>query len=322
MPVSINFSTAEGDTEWWRGWDEPPPAATSGSDFQAASGTLVFAPGETVKTIPIAVYGDRLGEPDEYFSVNLTGSAIAPIDSGHAVGVIVDDEPRVAIGSASVTEGNTGTKPITFLVTLSAGYDQPVTVTYATSDGSATTSGGDYQARSGTLTFAPGETSKPITVLVNGDRLGESNEYFLVNLTGATGAFYFANNPGFGTILDDEPRLRINSVSITEGNSGTKFMTFTVTLSAAYDQPVTVKFATQDGSATVADNDYVATSGTLTFAPGETSKAITVAIKGDTRQEADESFYVLLSNASSNALIDNAYGWGTIVNDDGKKGKG
>ena len=74
-------------------------------------------------------------------------------------------------------------------------------------------------------------------------------------------------------------------------------------------------------TARTADNDYVATSGTLTFAPGETSKTITVLIKGDKKKEADESFYVLLSNASSNALIDNAYGWGTILNDDPAKGK-
>ena len=80
-------------------------------------------------------------------------------------------------------------------------------------------------------------------------------------------------------------------------------MTFTVTLSAAYDQAVTVNYATHDGTATVADNDYVATSGTLTFAPGQTTKTFTVTIKGDKKKEADESFYVLLSGASSNALI-------------------
>jgi hypothetical protein len=207
---------------------------------------------------------------------------------------------------------------MTFTVTLSTADDQPVTVTYDTSDGSATTAGGDYQAKTGTLTFAPGETSKPITVLVNGDRLGENDESFTVNLTGATGAL-INYNPGYGTIVDNEPRLSIDSVSIAEGNSGTKAMTFTVTLSVAYNQPVTVKFATDDSSATVANKDYVATSGTLTFAPGETSKKITVLIKGDTKKEADESFYDLLSDASSSAFIDNAYGWGTILNDDGKK---
>ncbi len=83
----------------------------------------------------------------------------------------MDDEPLVSIAGATVVEGNTGTKSLTFTVTLSAASDAPVTVTYATADGSATIAGGDYQAATGTLTFAPGQTSKTITVLVNGDRL-------------------------------------------------------------------------------------------------------------------------------------------------------
>ena len=94
-------------------------------------------------------------------------------------------------------------------------------------------------------------------------------------------------------------------------------MTFTVTLSAAYDQAVTVNYATHDSSATVAGNDYVATSGTFTFAPGQRTKTFTVTIKGDKQKESDESLYVVLSGASNNALIDNAYGWGSILNDDG-----
>ena len=92
-------------------------------------------------------------------------------------------------------------------------------------------------------------------------------------------------------------------------------MTFTATLSAAYDQAVTVKYATQNGSAQ-AGKDYAATSGTLTFAAGQTTRTFTVAIKGDKQREPDEYFYVALSNPSTNALIDYGYGSGTILNDD------
>ena len=94
-------------------------------------------------------------------------------------------------------------------------------------------------------------------------------------------------------------------------------MTFTVTLSAAYDQAVTVNFATRDGTAR-AGEDYVARSGMLTFAPGETVKTITVTVNGDKKREADEYFDVLLGNASGNAIIavSNGSGRGTIVNDD------
>src|SRR5262249_11139656 len=115
---------------------------------------------------------------------------------------------------------------------------------------------------------------------------------------------------------DDEPRITIGDASVKEGNRGTTAVTFTVTLSAAYDQPMTVNFATLDGTATVADSDYVATSGTLTFAAGETSKSITVLVKGDKKKAANETFWVQLSGASSAALIDAPLGLGVILNDD------
>ena len=103
----------------------------------------------------------------------------------------------------TVTEGNSGTRTLTFTVTLSAASDAPVSVDYATADGDATVAGGDYLAKSGTLTFAPGETSKTFTVTVKGDRLGESDESFLVNLVGAAGARHRLRDG-----LRDHPRRR------------------------------------------------------------------------------------------------------------------
>ena len=96
-------------------------------------------------------------------------------------------------------------------MSLSAAYGQAVTVHYATADGTAT-AGSDYQAASGTLTFAAGQTSQTITVLVNGDRLAEPTETFFVNLSDPTNAF-IADGQGVGTILDDEPRISINDVT-------------------------------------------------------------------------------------------------------------
>ena len=313
-PVTVNYATADltPDDQYWIG-----PGATAGIDYTATSGTLTIPAGQTSGTITVLVTGDRIVEPDEVFYFKLSNPTNAHLGSSQDLGIIMDDEPRVSIGSAIALEGNTGTKAFTFTVTLSVTYDVPVTVTYATADGSATLAGGDYRAASGTLTFAAGQTSKNITVLVNGDRAAEPDETFYVNLTGATGAG-IASGTGYGTIQDDEPHISINSVSLKEGNSGTKLMTFTVTLSARYDQTVTVNYRTYDDSAKVADKDYVAKSGTLTFAPGQTTKTFTVTINGDTKKEADESFYVLLSGASSNAQIDNAYGWGDILNDDGR----
>jgi hypothetical protein len=118
-----------------------------------------------------------------------------------------------------------------------------------------------------------------------------------------------------GTIRDDEPRISITDVSKTEGNKNqTTQFTFMVTLTVAYDQPVTVSFQTVNGTAT--SSDYVAKSGTLTFAPGETTKTITIDVRGDSKKEADETFYLDLSSNSSNSLFTKRRGIGTILNDD------
>lgn len=111
------------------------------------------------------------------------------------------------------------------------------------------------------------------------------------------------------------PSISIGDVSVIEGNSGTIDAIFPVTLSAASTSTITVNYATADGTATIADSDYIQTSGTLTFAPGEISKTITVAVIGDTAYEPDETFSVRLSNPA-NATLARAEGIGTIVNDD------
>jgi chitinase len=117
------------------------------------------------------------------------------------------------------------------------------------------------------------------------------------------------------TSLPGAPQLSVGDVSVREGNSGTVSAVFTVTLSAPSSQTVTVAYATQDGTAT-AGGDYQATSGTLTFAPGETAKTIAVAVNGDTVPEPDETFRLILSNAT-NAVIAVGQATGTILNDDG-----
>src|SRR3954447_18358545 len=108
--------------------------------------------------------------------------------------------------------------------------------------------------------------------------------------------------------------VSINDVAISEGNSGTKAATFTVTRSggtAAFD----VNFATSNGTATVADSDYVATSNTLHFGANENTKTISVTINRDTKVESNETFNVLLSNATNGAIISDSQGVGTITND-------
>ena len=148
-----------------------------------------------------------------------------------------------------------------------------------------------------------------------GDALDEDDERFFVNLSDATNAV-IAKGQGTGTILDDDasPSLSIADADVTEGNSGTRGVVFTVTLSSVSGRTVTVDFDTADGTA-VAPADYAGESGTLEFAPGETTATIEVAVKGDTQIEPDETFAVELSDPGAGSLGD-AAATGTIVNDD------
>jgi hypothetical protein len=200
-----------------------------------------------------------------------------------------------------------------FTVTLSTAGDVPVTVDYAVLTGTAT-AGVDFTAASGTLSFAPGETTRTISVGVKADRLIETDETFTVQLSNPVGAT-LAEAKGTGTIQnDDSAELSIADVEIVEGNSGSQDAVLTVLLSAASTQPVTVSYATADGSAT-AGSDYVAATGKLTFAPGETSKTLAVAILGDTFLEQDEIVQVSLFSPE-NATLGTGSARLTIRNDD------
>jgi hypothetical protein len=165
-----------------------------------------------------------------------------------------------------------------------------------------------------------------VTVEVNGDTTVEPNETFNVNLANATGNATIADAAGVGTIVnDDQPvteppaSISLSDVSLAEGNAGQTAFSFTASLDRAQSARVTVDFATANGSAT-APSDYAATTGTVTFAPGETAKTVTVQVNGDTTREPNETFNVNLANAAGNATIADATGVGTIANDD-RRGK-
>jgi glucose/arabinose dehydrogenase len=297
--------------------------ATAGTDFAATNGTLTFSPGETSKPVSVTINGDTVPEATETFFVNLTNPANATIDDSQGVGTIVNDDgqavPAISINDVAVTEGNSGTTAANFTVSLSTSSSQTVTVQYATANGTAT-SGSDYVSTSGTVTFAPGQTSQPVSVTVNGDTTFEPNETFFVNLTNPSANATISDNQGAGTITNDDslPSISINDVAVTEGNSGTTNAGFSVTLSNASSLTITVNYATANGTAT-AGSDYGSASGTLTFNPGQTSQPVNVTVIGDTTFETNETYVVNLSSPS-NASIAGGQGTGTINNDDAQPG--
>ncbi|HEX8144317.1 MAG TPA: Calx-beta domain-containing protein [Pyrinomonadaceae bacterium] len=315
--VTVKYDTANG-------------TATTGSDYQAATGTLTFAPGQTTQTINVAVNGDTAPEPDETFAVNLSNPTNATIADGQGLGTITNDDqppagtqPSISINDVTVQEGGSGTTDAIFTVTLSAVSSQTVSVSYATADIDAT-GGVDYQTKSGTLTFAPGETSKTITILVNGDLVIENNETFYVNLSNAVNATV-TRGQGTGTINNDDPtrvQLSATAYGVSEGDGR---FNITVTRTDASNN-ATVRYATSDTAGLnncdvfngVASQrcDYEITVGTLRFAVGQTSRTITIPVIDDVYLDGNETFTLTLSNPSGMGLGTNTVATLTITDND------
>ena len=313
--VSLSGAVDKPVTVTWQTKDRTGvAAAASGTDYLPVRGQLVFNLGETKKTVRVPVRGDNVVELDESFGVLLSGAVNATIATAEGTGLIRNDDVSAGISDVTIREGDLGTKNAVFTVSLSRPQrGGNVTVQFATADGTGI-AGLDYVATSGLLTFAPGVVSRTIIVPITDDRLNETAETFVVNLSSVTGAV-LNDSQGAGLILDNDPRpaISIRDASVTEG---TATATFTVTLSAAAGIPVTVNYATANRSAT-RSSDYTAKAGTLTFAPGETIQTISVAIIDDAVFEDAEWFVVKLAGAA-NAVFARSSAVGTIVDNDSK----
>ena len=312
LPVTVNCSTVNGT------------GTIADSDYVAASWKLVFAPGETEKTLAVGVLGDSKIESDETFSLLLSNAIGATIAKATGTATIRNDDASpptpvlVTVVGSAVIEGDDpgGTVSAEFTVKLSRMAETAVTVKYQTYDGTAKTSDNDYQSTLGSLTFAVGETTKTILVPIVGDTKPETDETFTLALISASGAA-LDRTPARAILIDDDtlPEVGVQDVSLTEGNTGTSVATFVISLNRTWDEPVVLTYATRDGSAEVADSDYVSAQGTISFAPGETRKTVGVEVVGDTRPEINESFFLDLT-AASNATIVDGVGVSTIRNDD------
>ena len=227
--------------------------------------------------------------------------------------------PSLSVADRSAAEGNTGTSAMNFTVLLSKAAANTVSVGYTTSNDTATA--GDFTPTVGTLSFAPGETSKIVSVAISGDAMYELNEQFTLNLSNATNAT-IADAAAIGIITNDDinpspatpPKVSIADLAVTEGNGEHSHFMFTATLDKASATTVSVGYATSNGTAT-AGVDYTAESGTITFAPGVTTQTVHVGVIGDTAVEPNETFTVTLS-APSGVTIAKATAVGTITNDD------
>jgi len=218
----------------------------------------------------------------------------------------------VSLAEATVIEGES----IVARLTLSEPLRTVERIFVSTQEGTATY-GRDYFAPlSQQVVFMPGQTTSTVSITTLRDRINEGVETFTILATPVNTAIRPGSAEARIADFMPLPGVSVADVTVTEGNEGTATTAeFIVTLTTAYPKPVTVSYVTRDGTATVANNDYVAVSGTLTFAPGEISKVVGVTVNGDNRLEPDETFQLVLS-APVNAILDHTPATATIVNDE------
>jgi Ca2+-binding RTX toxin-like protein len=297
--------------------------ATEGEDYSAFGGTLVFAPGETVKTVVVDILDDDTAEGIERFLLDLNNAQNAVIVDGRGVATIgANEAPAVASPTLSVADMIVSEADgyVDLVVALSAPGTSAVSVAYATASSTATsTSGFDFTSVAGTLNFAPGETVKTVRVALTNDAVAETFQHFLFNLSGPTNAT-LADASAMVSIVDNDtasadPLLFVRDVVVDE-QTGTA--SFVVMLGGptgqASAEAVTVQYATADAGA-VAGEDYTAASGSLVFAPGETVKTVVVDLSNDGTAEGIERFLLQLSSAD-NATIADGTGVATIAPND------
>jgi FKBP-type peptidyl-prolyl cis-trans isomerase 2 len=291
LEVKVDYATSDG-------------TATAGSDYTASAGTLTFAPGEDSQTFTVPILEDSLQESDETVLLTLSNPLNAVIGLPNPAPLtIVDNDapPTVQFSSAAYSKSENGGGVATITVNLSAISGQQVTVNYSTADGTAT-AGADYTAASGMLTFAPGQLTQTFEVTILEDELDEADETVSLTLHDPVNATLGSPSQATLNILDNDapPSVQFSSANFS-ANEDAGTATISVALSAASGQVVTVDYATSDGTAT-AGSDYLAASGTLTFAPGVVSQTFTVPLLADTFDELDETVVLTLSEPSNAGL--------------------
>ena len=242
-----------------------------------------------------------------------TGLAVANA-SGNTVSVLIGPFPSVSIGSSSVVEGDNGTVPMSFPLTLSGTINQPITIFYSFANGTAT-AGSDFDSSTAPATIPAAGLTGSLVVPVNGDRTFEPDETFTVNINSLVNAFV-SSGQAQGTIANDDPvpAITINDTAVIEGNSGFRSIVFNISLSNPSFQAISFTATTADRTA-AAGSDYVAKSAVVNIGPNQVDAIFNVAVSGDAQSEPNETLLVTLTNPV-NASVARSQATGTIVDDD------
>jgi Tol biopolymer transport system component len=276
--------------------------AAGGSDFTPTSGTLDFAPGEESKQFVVPVSDDSADEADENVFVRLTDEAGGSVGEPALASVVIADDdasPRLSVSDARVGEGDSGAAELTFLVSLSEPSPRTITLRVVTQNGTATAGpsapGVDFEPLDGTYTFPPGATRGLLKVRVWSDTTPEPDETLSVVFSNPT-AVEIEDGVGVGTIVDDDGAV-FTKVSL----SGSAFevaeaagrLDVQVKRTGDLSGSSSVNYWTFD-LGTSPRTDETQAAGVIRFAPGESSKTITLFVTDDALRENEESFLLIL----------------------------
>ena len=272
---------------------------------------VTFAAGEQEVMLEIATHDDEFDEKDgaltlalaeeDDYEVEASGTAVVTVEDN-------DDAPQLTVADTLAAE-DAGV--MVFTVDLSAPSALLITVDYATSDGTAT-AGEDYTLAGGSVAFMPGVVERTISVLVQEDETYEGDESIMLTLSNPVNV-RLTDATATGVIDDNDPMPEL-AVADARASEDAGVMVFMARLSVSGTLPVTVNYATSDGTAR-AGEDYRAANGSLTFGPGESERTISVSLLKDEMYETDETFSLTLSSPV-NANLTDGEATGTIVNDD------
>ena len=313
-PVTVGYATVSG-------------TAVAGADYEATSGRLTFAAGESVRTVAVALLDDAVEDSGETFTLRLSNPSGAPLVDSEATGTIVNMEALeqqadpvaltpdpVALTAAfeDVPEEHDGTSVFTFRVRFS---EAPAVSFRTLRDEALTATGGTVRrARRAVkgqnglwdIHVEPAGNAAVTVALAATAPCGEPGAVCTAD------GKALANAPAVS--VQGPPGLAVADAEVEEGPDTA--LAFAVTLSRASSFSVTVDYATADETAT-AGADYTATSGTLTFLAGETAKTVPVPVIDDVIDEGSETLTLTLANPSGgNAWLADATATGTIRNSD------
>ncbi len=269
--------------------------AIAGADYQQVTGTLVFQPGESVKTFSVPILKDALAEADETFIVEIQnptdGLLILPAEAdflwSRATVTIVDRRPALSVGDVAVDEGD-GVSAVTFAVSIDTMSGESVTFDYHTVAQSAK-EGEDFQAISGHATIAAGQSQVLISIRLRGDLDQEGDETFGLALSNAGNAT-IARDRGTAILRNDDgvPEVTAADVEIQELQDAEIRLKRT----KLNRRPTQLNYRTVAGTATSAD--FVATEGSVTLGIDATENVIRISTQSDSASERNETFYVEL----------------------------